>query len=296
MILRVFDVPNIIRTGLSNRVATIMGGVVNTPSGYKALEMKSGGISLLFRMIKKYKNDTLIFCCDREPTVKRGFDPTYKMTKKDYENDSDYAKQIKAIEIILKDCGYNVLAKDGYEADDLIFSTVKKYKDLAQEVIVHTKDSDLCLLVEQNVSIGPVGNNNREVNMENYELAVTKKQLTPYNTATLSKIYHGDTSDGVKAGNRSAVHKIKEIIESSKVLPTLCGSYDFLYNLFKSEAPELIPQLNIIFPLQIDVEVNLELKPINDNIEAWGYISNCGDYKKKPENEVEILKKIYEYF
>lgn len=296
MVLRVFDVSNIIRTGLTNKVATIMGGVRNTPKGYKAIEIKSGGLSLLFRMIRKYKDDYLVFCCDRPPTEKRKIYPSYKESKCNTPIGGDFDKQIRVVEEILQQCGFNVLFREGYEADDIIYSVIKKYHDDFDNIVVHTKDTDLCLVVDNKVSIGPVGNNGREVNRDNYELSVTKKRITPYNTVALHKILHGDTSDNVEGVSKSTAKKIENIIYSSNVLPSLCSSYNFLYNFFKKEAPELLTQLRVIFPFEIDIDIDMNMRPDDQLINAWGYLVNCGDYTQPPKNEKELIDSIIEYF
>lgn len=296
-ILRVFDVSNIIKRGYINKRAILNGGVVRTAKGYKSLTIPSGGISFLFRIIKRYKGDTLVFCCDRSPDFKRDIDPSYKAASGTSFNEDDTRninKQLELVEIILANCGYTVLSAEHYEADDIIYSLVKEHKDAFDHTYIHTTDSDTQFLVDNNVSIGLVGDAGKEVNMQNYTYTVISNKTTPYNTRLVEKILHGG-KDNIKSLSRSTQAKLREYLYINDFSIKNCGNKEFVFKMIENFVPEALKQAQLVFPLDAPINGDIYARPQIDKVNAWGFLVGCSDFPavKSIDKEVDDLKRSF---
>ena len=186
-ILHLIDTSSAVYAGSVNTRSFIPGPIVDTGNGYKERIIPTGGLNQLFNIIyKHYNTGTIVFCCDRAPTIKRGIFPEYKTTRSFNEKVSI---QKEICEYVLNDCGFIVLGEEGYEADDLVYSCVKKFKKQYDHIYVHTGDSDLYLLVDDNVSIEPTHSKAKTVNKANFSYAAKAGKTTPYNTISFQKEY-----------------------------------------------------------------------------------------------------------
>lgn len=300
MSLRIFDLSNIIERGAYNKKAIISKGIVKTSKGYKALEMKSGGISLLFRMLKRYRSDTIVVCADRVPTIKRDMYPGYKMKESKTENynrdNLNLRKQKDVAEKIIEAIGIPVISREGYEADDCIYSLVQQYKD-REKIFIHSTDSDMSFLVDKNVNIDLVGDAGKQIDIYNYEYIVKSKVNVPYNTLTMEKIIHGDYNDNVTALPRSIQQKVMSSMYASDSLKQRCGDKQFVLAYFESLIPEALLQAKVIFPLDVEIYENIYTTPEPKMLDTWGFLVGCNDYTpimEVDERSKELLEEIFE--
>lgn len=120
---------------------------------------------------------------------------------------------------LLYNGGVCCLKADGYEADDLIFASVKRCKELYPDlpIDIFTGDADLLPLVDEQVSVFIRSRKStwaeskdlekthyyqvRPYNFQSYVGGLTayKNIEMPYNTVLLAKLLRGDASDGVIA-------------------------------------------------------------------------------------------------
>ena len=296
-VLRIFDVSNIIKRGYINKRAIINGGIVKTAKGYKSLFIPSGGISFLFRMIKQHNHDTLAFCCDRTPDFKRDIMSSYKSGggnsfTEDVKQNIDI--QLKVVEEILKDCSYPVYAEEHYEADDLIYSLVKRYHDDFDHIYIHTTDSDVQFLVDDKVSIGLVGNAGKEVTRENYEYTVISNKVVPYNTRLTEKMFHGG-KDGIPALRKDLQVELQDYLYCNDFSKQNCGNKEFVLNIIKEFVPEAEQQALITFPLDAPINGDVHMRPQIDKVNTWGFLVGCRDYPpvQKISDDINALKKTF---
>lgn len=116
------------------------------PSG-----MVHGFANFIDSLKGEFESDYIIFALDSKgKTFRSEIDPNYKMNRQT-PPDGLLAQLPVCIQMI-KDMGLCAVEKDGYEADDIIASVVKNYKD-EFEIRIVTHDKDLYQLISKNVSI-----------------------------------------------------------------------------------------------------------------------------------------------
>ena len=171
-------------------VVDIQGDIVNTGNGYRERNIPTGGASMLFNILGQYMGTgPIAFVADRNPTIKKDKYPDYKGSRT-HPNNVSVGKDVA--EYILKDCGFTIYAEDGYEADDVIFTIVRQNRMKYDHIYVHTADSDLYILVRDNVSILPTSSQAKTVTMDNYSYTCKKGKETPYNSVVFQKFLAGD--------------------------------------------------------------------------------------------------------
>lgn len=162
------------------------------------------------------------------PDMKVGTDKEYKGGRERMSD--DMFEGIQDSEGILRRAGVSCFSERNYEADDLICACVKrakeKYPSLPIDII--TNDADLLPLVDDTVSVflrskkmtyavDPSIEKNKyvQVTPDNYQeivedLSQFKGFHLPYNTVLLYKILRGDSSDGYKRKDVSALYPPKK--------------------------------------------------------------------------------------
>lgn len=259
-ILRVFDLSSYGYAGNVNKRAFFEGPIVQLSTGYTQRIVPAGGISLLFNQLYQYVgNCDLVFCADRTPTIKKEMFPNYKISR---SHPTDVGIQKEVMEFVLNACGLTVLAEEGYEADDLIYSVVQKFKRNYDNVYVHTADSDLFLLVDENVSIDKTHSRSKEVTIENYPYVVKKNKITPYNMLSFLKVLNGDPKDDIPPLDKYQAQQILDILDTDFYVPKM-GNKEFIRATLESFAPWTLTQFDLVYPLDA---------PVPDEIK-------CGDIK-----------------
>lgn len=116
------------------------------PSG-----MVNGFANFIMNLKDEFRSDYIIFALDSKgKTFRSDIDPNYKMNR--ISPPDDLKEQLVACIDMIEKMGLYSLSKEGYEADDIIASVVKKFKNDMQINIV-THDKDLYQLISDNVSI-----------------------------------------------------------------------------------------------------------------------------------------------
>lgn len=153
---------------------------------------------------RKFERDceelTISICFDSK-TSRKDEDSTYK-ERENRLSDNNFS-EIDKIREILGNVKYNIYKEEGYEADDLVTSLVKNYKDEYDFTIVYTNDKDLLVNVDKNVGVmrfkafkhmyEPVGAGNYETYLSN-----EFKCKMRYNSVLLYLSLVGDKTDTVK--------------------------------------------------------------------------------------------------
>lgn len=305
MELHILDTSNYIYAGAFGK-KVVTRGVRETSSEYCANSAPISGVQFLLRNVRALtRDDTVVMpVFDRTPEIKRDMytntfgDPFgYKGTRPQKSIDITYQKEYA--EQILRQLGYPVQAVDGYEADDIIYSLVQYYKYDFDHIYIHSRDSDLTFLVDDNVSIALVGDKGKIIDMSNYTAVADKTGYCAYNTVHLRKLCTGDTSDNIpgvgwkwaelidaciidkadnrKLGNLDIARKyIKQAIMNN---PTEPGAHTIL-STFNIICPLLVPEDEID---DSDMDVDFEkfayfLNGWAANLDRWNFEEQLADY------------------
>lgn len=284
--LIVVDISSMIYAGVKKDYCRIKGEIIKTVNGHRANDVPCGGIAYLFKLIHDNLGECdFIFCGDRLPTIKLGMYPAYKKNRSYSDNKENVERQKELAEMILEDCGFQVIARDGYEADDIIYSICNLYKSQYDKVLVYVNDADLYIVVDDNVEIMPPASNGKHITRENYERACFKDEIVPYNTVTFGKFLYGCKSDNVMPLYPPTLAKA---ISNDFYVP---ANYKILADKARMRAyiemmyPTALTQFDVIYPLDVDVEV-LPTEWNIPRIKVWADKIDCFDFNDISINEV----------
>lgn len=278
-ILHIFDVSPFIHAGRVNK-ASKLEQLVDLGTTWKTQVTPTGGLSLIFNTLYSVidKGD-FVFCCDRNPTIKKDMYPDYKATR---HHDTEIQVQKGVVEYVLEKCNCTVLARAGYEADDIIYSIVQKFYKAYDYIYIYTGDSDLYFLVDDIVSIKPHSSRGKEVNRYNYE-QVLKSKKSVYNTLTVQKIIKGDSSDNIPALPKDVQGRVAQALYMPEFYPHL-GNKAFVKQWVDYLVPEASAQVDLVFPLDIyDLPDDFK-KPDKDMIRNFGVSINNKYFRNHTAN------------
>lgn len=267
--LYIFDVSPFMHAGHQNKYSRLER-TIDTGATWKTLTTPTGGTSLLFNALYEVagKGDC-VFCCDRNPTIKKDMLETYKSNR---HHNNAISVEKAAAEYILQKCNATVLARAGYEADDLIYTLVKKLHNAYDAIYIYTGDSDLYFLVDDVVSIRPSSSRAKEVTLWNYETVLASKGAR-YNTLTVQKILKGDTSDCIPPLPKSMQESLAGVFYHENMYKHL-GDPEFVRQWVEYVCPAAMCQVNLVFPLEVE-NIPTDFSKVDlDAIRNWGAAIN----------------------
>ena len=310
MELHIMDASNYIYAG-SFSDSWVTRGVRQDNSAYRANEAPIGGVKFLLSEANKLNKDYSIVMpvFDRTPYKKREMytnvfgDPYgYKGTRPPAGDRIVYQKQYA--ELIMRDLGFVVQAADDYEADDVIYSVVKAYKDDFSEIYIHTRDSDLTFLVSENVEIAKVGTQGKAIGMDNYAQLARTDKYTWYNTVLLSKLYYGDTSDNIPGVGNEWAERVDSVIP--KDMYTKLGDLDLCRKYLREamiafptcpNARRLLDTFNILSPLDVPKDMlSFDESDVNTDKLKYYYLDNWNQQNDAWHLEDMLAEYIDKYF
>lgn len=275
--LHIFDSSQYVYAG---RPIQYTDGIVESNGSYKSRGIEIGGVRNLLKTIGEFdkRDATLVYCFDRIPSYRRNLHKEiypngtgYKGNRRVQDTSVYYQRDVA--EELLGALGFNTVAVEAAEADDCIAAVVKYYKTRFDEVIVHSRDSDLVYLVDDNVSIGMVGKQGRIITKENYEDAALKEYILPYNTIWFHKLGKGDYSDNIPPIDAEVMQHIIKVFPADAYAE--CGDPDFMrkaVNIMSHGNEVVMKTLDLILPMDLsEEEVFLEDKNIDR--ELYKYLS-----------------------
>lgn len=246
MNLHLFDVSEYVYSGSRNTF--IDRGYVFVDGRARPRGLYCGGIAYMLDAFREWSGpeEELVFCIDRTPTVKRQLFESEIPDAGQYKGcrskpRPEITVQKAMIEDVLRRIGANVVAVDGYEADDVIASLVYYYREDYDHVYIHAKDSDLFYLVDETVEIMPLNNleymqrnllfskrtpNGKHIDMDNWERSVLKGRVCKYNAILYVKLLEGDKSDNIPGVYPEIAERLIAN-EARELLPNF-GREDFL--------------------------------------------------------------------
>ena len=293
-ILRIFDVSAYIHAGKVNKRAGIDFEPIQTDRGYVPRWLPTGGVSFLFNAVNLFhSNSFLVFAFDRNPLMRKSVNPEYKSNR---ISDPSIVLMQDLAEFAIQECGFNCCAEDKYEADDVIYTICTKYKSEFSHIYIHSNDSDVFMNVNEKVSIAPVRSNDKEVNLDNYEMKVNSSRITPYNECNYYKLLYGDKADnygGIK--DSSLLNRIINF-SSSTTMQSNLGDSVVYGSYIKSLLPEAYPQFLLAYPQLISSDIDIYLEPDWEAINMWGWrVGNSGFTFSNVNKESIKYKRMMDY-
>lgn len=192
-----------------------------------------GLTNMILSAVEKFKPD-YIFAANDLPgqTIREMTFKNYKQNRG--ESDDKLVEQIKLMPEVFDAFGIPLVSCEGYEADDVIGTFVKKIKggdeDSAYKIIILTGDMDIMQLVDDNKVVVYTGKKGEEEIIFNEEEVFKKHGLKPKQIPDYKGL-RGDTSDnipGIKGiGEKTALTIIQK-----------AGSLENVYKLIKEEKKE----------------------------------------------------------
>jgi DNA polymerase-1 len=110
-----------------------------------------GFTTMMARLERAWKPDYVAFCFDIGKTFRHHEFPAYKGHRPDMP--ADLRQQWPHFQALIEGFGYQYLAVEGFEADDVIGTLAKQYASPELEVLMVTGDKDYCQLVDDNIRI-----------------------------------------------------------------------------------------------------------------------------------------------
>ncbi len=290
-----------------NNTNIIARGVRESNGKYGPRQAPIGGAKFLIKEAAKLVDSSSKVVCvfDRFPQYKRemygrlfGDEDGYKGTRDRTTSDGIYLEKDFAEECMNK-LGFNCLAADCFEADDVIYTLVSTYKGSYDNIIVHTRDSDLFFLVNGNVTIAPTGQLGKHISVQNYEISVVTDKIIPYNSIGFHKLIYGDTSDNIPGIGVEWKSYFKDKLD--RTICSKLGNLDFARSVLMDMVNECsmctgvhkwIPTFDILNPLEVPVnsvelwesDINKTaiedyfLGGLNPSIDKWGFEEILDNY------------------
>lgn len=287
-ILHVVDMSPCIYAGSFNTRSFIQGDVISSVNGYRERNIPTGGTSMIFNILAQHMGTgPIAFVADRNPTIKKEKFPNYKGSRTHPHNVS---VEKEVAEYILEDCGFHVYAEDGYEADDIIFTIVRQNRHKYDHIYVHTADSDLYILVSDNVSILPTSSKAKTVTIDNYYYTCKKGKETPYNSVVFQKFLAGDPGKDLPPLPKEDRQKLVSILCQPQTLPLL-GNPGDLKLLMQRICPEHLDRLMLFYPLLVPGNFDIPMTGEKERVQEWAWeIGN----RKIPGKRGDLSKQIAE--
>ncbi|MCA9507604.1 MAG: DNA polymerase I [Myxococcales bacterium] len=181
-----------------------------------------GFTTMLLKLLREHQPKLLAIAFDRkEPTFRHKIYDGYKANRP--EPPKDLVPQFDLIHQVVDAFNIKRLSMAGFEADDLIGTVAKKYRDLGHEVVIVTGDKDLMQLVGDNIFLLDELRASRNGTEELINSQEVKNQLgvSPEQVIDLLALA-GDTSDNIPGvagiGKKTAVELINEFGPLEKIL------------------------------------------------------------------------------
>ncbi|NPA30321.1 MAG: DNA polymerase I [Epsilonproteobacteria bacterium] len=191
----------------------------------------TGFANLILNLEKEYPTDYLLFALDAPgPSFRQEIDPQYKANRP--EAPEELKAQLPVAIGWIEKMGLAKMAKEGYEADDIIASMVRCAKERGLKVRIVSHDKDLYQLIDDGrvVLFDPLKKVEIDEKAAFEKYGIHPRQFTDYQALI------GDSSDnvpGVKGiGPKTAVK-----------LLTQFGSLDAIYERLDEVKPERIRRL-----------------------------------------------------
>lgn len=167
-------------------------------------------LSTLIKDIQERKPDYIIFANEGTTVknVRKNIFPAYKENRN--PTPPDLKTQIEICLDLLKKMEISVIEKEGYEADDIIYSYAEAFSKEGASVLVMTTDKDLYqMLADRDNNISIFDPNKKEFITEEHCI---KKFGVTFNKCLMVQAIMGDTSDNIPGIKGIGVKTAAELI------------------------------------------------------------------------------------
>ncbi|MDI6642311.1 MAG: 5'-3' exonuclease H3TH domain-containing protein, partial [Elusimicrobiota bacterium] len=237
-----------------------------------------GFLRMLLKLIKVNKPNYLAICFDFPGKTFRHIKfSEYKATRK--ELDDALRNQIPIAKEFVRLFDIKSFEKEGYEADDLIATIVKKVKKIVSKVVIVTGDKDALQLVAENITVF-----NEHKNII-YDIEKVKEKYNVYPSQLVDVFaLAGDSTDnipGVKGiGDKTAIKIIQEFSSLDNLLNNLDKLTGKLQEKLKNQSRIAL--------------LSRELVKLNENAEIQFELESC-KLKKIDYRKIVPMMKKYEF-
>ncbi len=272
-----------------------------------------GFFTMLFKAITNFKPNYIIVCFDTPVSTFRN--KLFKQYQAQRPKIADeFITQIPTVKEALDKAGILHLEKDGLEADDLIGTIAKKYKNNAIKVLILTGDKDMLQLVDKNVLVMAPQLGLSNIKMYD-EAEVQKKFDLPPNKIPDLKALMGDPSDnypGAKGIGPKTAAKLLQQFGSVNNIYSHLDQIDEKARKSLEENKKNVFLSHKLATIKTDVEINFDIdktkfekfnKELKDFFEKYemkslvarlfnkpSFAKASEDKEKKPdENQIKLF-------
>lgn len=290
-ILRLMDLSSFIHAGHVNKRSNLER-FVNDGVTWKSQYTPTGGAAYVFnKMYDLVGCGDIVMCCDRNATIKKEMIPGYK-SNRSYDRGVECDKY--ATEYLLQKAGFTVIARAGYEADDIVYNLWRKHHDEYDKIYIYTADSDYYFMVDEKTEIMPSKSDAKHVTMENYREVAMKDGLL-YNCMMAVKIATGDSTDCIPALPKSLQKEFIANMYRDDFYPHM-GDKEFMLYWVELLCPECLYQVHNVFPLDMeDSELPTEFaEPSKRMVVNFGDALNIKSFRGHADIDFDIMPYIDE--
>src|SRR6056297_716822 len=182
-----------------------------------------GFIRMLFSLTDEWNPDRMIVTFDKKaPTFRHEEYEEYKANRK--EMPEELAPQIPMLQETIKKLKIPMMAKEGYEADDLLGTLSKEAAEEGYKVYIVTGDRDALQLVSENVNVLYTRKGISDLVKFDLDKVMEKYELTPEKLIDRKGLM-GDSSDNIPGvpgiGKKTALKLLKEFGTMEEILANI---------------------------------------------------------------------------
>lgn len=232
-----------------------------------------GFVGSLIKIIKEYEPSYLAVIFDSEVSSEKFEDANYKknriMDYSDVPDEENPFSQLPDIKKCLKYMGISYIEKEKCEADDVIATICKLYKNAVQEIIIVSTDKDFFQLIDDKINVlCPRGKNSI---IYNTKMIKEKFGILPNQYICYSSMV-GDKSDNIPG-----ISGIGKVTASN-----LINEYNNIENIYKNLGnmkPGISKKLegtfdkvmNNVYLITMNSTLNIDIKLKDYAIELYKY-------------------------
>ena len=219
------------------------------PSG-----MISGFANFIFKLKSEFASDYIVFALDSGgATFRSQIDPNYKQNRQ--SPPPALKEQLSVCIQMISDMGFASMGVRGYEADDIIASFVREYKDKVH-INILTHDKDLYQLISENVNIISPASKTRYDRAGCYEkYGVYPEQMGDFLAIT------GDSADNIPGVKGIGDKGAKNLLKAYGSLENIYANVDKIAN--ERNKNSLITSKDNAFLSRKLVQLYNELTPLD---------------------------------
>jgi DNA polymerase-1 len=263
------------------KLTTKNGELINAVYGFLLVFLKT---------IKEFNPDYIAACFDLpRPTFRHKRFADYKATRP--KAPDDLYEQIPKVKEILSAFSVPIFEKEGFEADDLIGTIVKKITDESVEKIILSGDLDTLQTVDKNTKVYTLRKGVRDTILYDQQKVLERYQIPPVLLPDF-KALKGDPSDNIPGvpgiGEKTAIELVKRF-----------GSLENIYKEIEANSEEvkkLKPKLKALLENSKDQAFfSKMLSQIRYDVPIEFSLEGCQWKNYERAKAIEVLRK-FEFY